>query len=225
MSGDSHVFVVNGTLQEIHCDAVVVPTDDRFSVREYWWPLWGGGKPPRPEGWDRDPIARMPGQSKPRVWFIDSIVSQAGKVGERAAEAIKKIAAELWRSRPPPKTSDAKEPEPRPPLIAVPVIGPGGGGHNLQRGELIGSLLGQVRSAAGECGVDVVIVAKSHSSYAALQAARWPKDFAAYPQLSEAKELGARAEHGELALSPARASLWGPASPPGINCWKNSSTR
>ncbi|MBD5785054.1 SIR2 family protein [Cellulosimicrobium terreum] len=204
-----HLFVVNGRLEALSADAVVVPTDAGFHV-ERWWRDAAGLAPEstwsqvRPDGWGTGAAlparsSRRGGRQRPEVWFLDTIASTPEGVGdaalrvltaivERSGEHLRASARELGRDLP---------------LVALPVVGTGYGGHRLRRGQVISALLSTLHDAAHDLGVDVALVASNRADYSALQHRR--RSLAHASDLSvehaaRAERLGRYAAAGDLAL-------------------------
>lgn len=210
--GPGHTFVINGVLEALGWDSAIIPTDAIFDVTDIWRTAAGLSKVEpwdglRPDGWTMGSTMRAkvpPGQKAwPTVWFLDVPSRRTDELGHAAADCIRAMVNEdgeglLERAK------DAKRAKP---LIALPVIGVGGGGHGRERGAVIRGLLEGASVAAAETGVDVVIVARSRADYAALQhlrSMRVGEHAAGMPLhedlLREAKDLGEKASKGELAL-------------------------
>ncbi|MFD6165162.1 SIR2 family protein [Oerskovia sp. NPDC060287] len=201
-----HLFVLNGRLEALGADAVVISTDSRFSIGDHWRPAAGLGAREdwaglRPQGWQRGsalPASRQPRPDR-QVWFLDAIGATPDEVGRAAARAIERIAwagTERLHATAHAAGRDL-------PLVAIPVLGTAGGGHDLERGLVIDSLLAHLTAAAGEHGVDVALVASSRSDYSALQHRRRAAGRRALPTKElddQARDLGDRAARGDLAL-------------------------
>ncbi|MFF2620324.1 SIR2 family protein [Oerskovia jenensis] len=206
MKAPGHLFVLNGRLEALGADAVVISTDSRFSVRDHWRPAAGLGihedwASLRPHGWQRGsalPASRQPRPGR-QVWFLDAVARTPDEVGRAAARLVEQIAetsGERLRSTAHAAGRDL-------PLIAIPVLGTAGGGHDLERGLVIDALLAQLTAAAGEHGLDVALVASSRSDYSALQHRRRTAGHGALPTEkldAQARDLGDRAARGDLAL-------------------------
>ncbi|MFE6233752.1 SIR2 family protein [Cellulosimicrobium sp. NPDC057862] len=206
LSSPGHVFVVNGRLETLGWDAVVIPTDASFSVRGQWRPAAGLDRTEdwralRPDGWSRGaagPAARTT-LRQADVWFVDVVAHSphdAARAARRAVEGVARHASERLRANAHHAGRDL-------PLVAVPVLGTGGGGHGASRGALLHSLVTELGVAAETEGVDVAIVAVSRSDYSALQQVRrdvgvtsaLPRDL-----VDRARQLAVPAARGDLAL-------------------------
>ncbi|PJI95134.1 SIR2 family NAD-dependent protein deacylase [Luteimicrobium subarcticum] len=217
-----HVFVVRGRLEAMDCEAVVIPTDRGFSVRDSWraaaglaapadWP------PQRPEHWGSDDVA-LPargttpgggrGRPRPDVWFADVVVANPADLEQRTRTILAQVFAAYADWGHVRAATDRHVP-----LVALPVIGVDGGGHDTRRGEAVAAVVRGATRAAADHGQDVVLVAASPADYSALQRAREvlgvPTHLTVGDQhegdhhhdpLVAAKELGALAAAGELAL-------------------------
>ncbi|MGY1792807.1 SIR2 family protein [Geodermatophilus sp. SYSU D00525] len=198
----AHVFVVPGTLEALHCDDVVVSTDQRgpAGVRRHWWRTlgWDGAVPERQrivplDDEHRylrlDPDGRAGGG--PSRWLLHVGASAGGDV-EWLRDGMRQVLQAVADS--------GETPAGRPRRIALPVVGVGGGGHGRRRGAVIRGLLEEAQKAPD--GLDVVIVAASRSDYSALQAQRRAMGLVPLPgrQDALASRLAARARSGDLAL-------------------------
>jgi hypothetical protein len=201
-----HLFVVNGRLDMLSADAVVIPTDEWFNVGD-WWRGSAGLRPDdswhdlRPEGWARGaalPARRTPvGEPAPAVWFLDVVGGSPSAVGEAADRAVQAIVERSGEAL----GRAAKAAGRHLPLIAMPVIGTGIGGHGRLRGQVITALVAKLRDAANCLGVDIVLVALERSDYAALQHRRREAGSSVPSAMVEtAAGLGERIRRGEVAL-------------------------
>ena len=192
-----HLFVVHGLLERIRHDFAIVPTSSSFSVNDYWLPVLG--RPVdrvMPPGWreQKPEFARSPATK--RLWFLNIGRLQGDRttalVG-RTCRLVETIARD---------TSAARIDRPKP-LIALPVVGSAGGGLGNDRGRLVRKLVTELGETARKSDVDVVLVIKDASMYAAAQYARlqaqghWELDD---ELMSRAQELGRLAKEGNLAL-------------------------
>jgi hypothetical protein len=197
MTGGGHVFVVQGDLTKLECDAVLVPTDVTGHVEGYWG-SWAEG--PIPE---RDPEAKRVTASREIggqiVRFVDVGATMATADVQWLREGLNDALAATAR--------DLAEPgfEPRHgrarPLLAMPVLGVGKGGFDSVRGEALTTLLEESLRAAAH-GFDIAIACLRRSDYAALQSRR-PYDWSDLPtdQAAEADGLGERGvRRGSVAL-------------------------
>ncbi len=209
MTAEGHLFVVNGRLEALSADAVVIPTDADFRV-ERWWRDAAGLEPAttwsqiEPVGWGRDAAlrartSRRGTRNRPEVWFLDTVATTPDGVGDAARRAVVTIvehSADSIRSAAEAAGRDL-------PLVALPVLGTGYGGHRLRRGQVISALLTTLHDAARDLGVDVALVASNRADYSALQHRR---RVLARPTglpdkvTARARTLGAHAARGDLAL-------------------------
>jgi len=208
---DGHVFVVHGRIESVVHDYAIVPTDDRFSLREYWRPVVG--KAPtdhiRPEGWPGDGFGRSRDGSS--VWFLsvgDERSVGAEALSDRAVAALREMQS---------TAGHVSENRVRP-LVAMPVLGISGGGLGERRGDVVRRQLETMQAAARELDVDIAVVTPDASVHAAAQYLRrqsssWPLDATAYEL---ARNLGQQAKEGQLALFlgagvsiPAGLPTWG----------------
>lgn len=211
---DGHVFVVRGRLENLDCDAVLIPTSFQFGVRRIWASALGvrelqeskddwrqRAKGARPKDWDehdgwgkaQDLLGALPDARK--AWFIDSTV-RGGLAGmsRRLGLTLEDIAnARLSPANLRPR-----------PLVALPVLGVGHGGFGgAQRGEALRRQLEICLDAVRRFELDVVIVAFVPSDYAAVQTCR--RDNGLYVGLPESQqqslaELAGKVRKGTLAV-------------------------
>ena len=192
-----HVFVVHGRIECLTHDAALVPTDDELRVEATWAPLLGDtpAERLRPAGWPGEGWGRA-ADGRP-VWFVD--VASGPPTDElptdellaRAAAAVREAAA---ADLPAPAGRSVR-------LVAVPVLGIEGGGHEHDRGDVIGRLLRALTELVAELGVDVALVTPEPAVYGAAQHVRRLLDAGSdTPYAADAERLGALARRGELAL-------------------------
>lgn len=202
-----HLFVVHSRVEGIQYDAAVVPTAPAFHIRAYWADVLGLDAPTgathldaehlRPDAWPRRGFARVPSAGKPGprlpTWFLD--VSPAAPTALMAH--LQAMLQDIGSTQLAAGGGRAK------PLLALPVIGVGGGGHGRHRGEVIRRMLESCQGFVQANEMDIVIAAANASDYAAFQHER--KRSADFSGLDpEAHEHGRRlaqlAQSGDLAL-------------------------
>lgn len=212
-----HIFVTQGDLRKLYCDAWLLPGDAGFHISsgfrgdrsapwvEHLIQLWRRKRRP-PAGWgsygvrvipldhpSEQPIAPLVylvnvggGESTPAEWYMAGVrqffVAVAAQRQHRVTDRPK-------------------------PLIAVPLVGTGYGGKVDQKGAIIQALLTTLRAAATEYDVDIVLVTRGATAFAATQHARRQLDANAsaatpgWPELDTAQrrlatELAERARTG-----------------------------
>lgn len=194
-----HLFVVHGRIERLVHDAAIVPTNDAFEVEPSWDPVLGGADPAelRPPDWPRDCVGRA-ADGRP-LWFV-SVGSgdpderprlSTDALVERALTAVQAVAAAGIE----PARNRVK------PLLAVPVLGIEGGGHEHDRGDVVRAQLQALHEAVAELDLDVVVTTPEASVYGAAQHVRgglaWPLEEG---HQEEAERLGRLARDGRLAL-------------------------
>lgn len=180
------VFAINGLLENTAADAVIVPTDVRFKVRNHWHALTGADyQRHRPADWEH----RLAGQSPcdRSLWFLD-----VARPPVEMFAALDEMLADIPAMIPAPGGGRAL------PRIALPILGTAHGGHGGRRGQMIDGLLDTARGAVARSAVDVVLVAPARADFAALQDAR-RRSFDREPN-ADAQALATLAKRGELAL-------------------------
>lgn len=199
-----HVFVVQGRIGHLDCDAIVVPTDRAFVVEEPWHAALGVDAHEvgalEPEDWAERGVGRgcSRGLRQP-AWFVDVVrgegdtARELGSVMGRLSSALEDVAAAGLD----PGAGRARL------LVALPTLGTGGGGFADVTGAVVDAQLATCQDAVTGHDLDVVIVAATASDYTAFQAARLARGLE--PDVSAAaadaaRSLAGRARRGELAL-------------------------
>jgi len=192
-----HLFIINGDLNKIACDAVLLPTDTQFTIESKWDGLADDHRSEieayksRYEGTDWDgrrilPLRKIP--KKPRVWLGN--IGQHGDQTKFSTFApvvedfVKQVAEE-------PEPEDSQERIYQWPLrrLAVNVVGSGEGGGRGTKGDLALGLVKTLTELTRRHTVDIVLVTYGSKPYAAAQWAR-------------RKHLGDNAEADTWPLSP-----------------------
>lgn len=172
MHSGGHVFVLDGDLKKLACDAWLLPTDQFFTITSAFCEAVGmagpGTLPGAPPQWGETGclyLEELNTQGQPDLWLGD-IGRYNGPLThyvERACEFIT-LASDQIRGRYPDRH--------RPPLLAMNVIGSGQGGQRSQRGALLEALIPAIDEAARTHRCDVALVTYGSVMYAAAQATR-----------------------------------------------------
>lgn len=191
-----HVFVVQGRVEALVKDAVVVTTDGALTIEPHWEAVLGtlDASSLRPERWAQDTTPFGVARGRHGLWFLD-VTHAEGSPGllmqdlEGVLEAIagSGLKASVGRALP---------------LVAVPVPGIGGGGFREHAGAVIAGLLKTLTHVVDRHDLDVVVVATTDAQFAAIQRERrrngsWDLDTGL---LDQARALGEAAAAGRLAL-------------------------
>ncbi|WP_081637211.1 SIR2 family protein [Gordonia terrae] len=191
-NASGHLFVVHGRIDALGADAVVVPTDADFEVEPHWYPLFGGEQPTKPEAWDKAFCRDAAGGHN---WFVN-VIDHSAAVGAQLADRLRAVLADVARA--------FESRGPRPPVVAMPVFGVGGGGKGGLKGLVIRDLVTLLRSVAADLSLDVALVTPDRSVYSALQHFRRSENADHWQltpgQVRVAQDLGTRARDGDLAL-------------------------
>jgi hypothetical protein len=220
MSG--HVFICQGDLTRLACDAWLLPSNESLIVQPYWItpelqelgirhsessclqkpPGWGndGVRVTAIDTWSeavnlpRPWITNVGGQPEtPVAWYL-----------EGARQFFARVQPELAGKRYLPVRCR--------PLLALPLVGTGLGGGMHRRGEIIGKLLELCRNVAEQTGCDIVLVTHSQTDYVAAQNVRLrhaasPEEGRArlWPELDatladQGRELARKAIAGKLVM-------------------------
>lgn len=170
-----HLFIINGDLTQLACDAILVPTDDNFWIEPYWRDVVPHEK--LPLQWGTESVISLPAafhtdfadKDKVAVWLgnIGVAGDQSGfdsyesTIREYIAAAKSAVIAGSGRLYGWPK-----------PRLALPVVGSRAGGGNARRGDLLKGLVRTLQAIAQEHDVDIVLVTAGDKAYAAAQRAR-----------------------------------------------------
>lgn len=212
-----HLFITQGDLFGLSCDAVLIPSGStrhnrkiRYGqVTSSWQPhvapylLDGEFLEPAPT--PAQPLKQIaPGkrsgrQASPAIW--------AGLTGDRAHEPLafyeKPVRRFIARAGQQARQSAGTD---RKPLLAMPLIGSGAGGRAPDKGGLLKDLVKAIVKEAQRKDVDVVLVLWDDAAYAAAQQARhasgannW-RDHLEESHVAQARALAGHARRRELVL-------------------------
>jgi hypothetical protein len=184
MSG--HVFVVHGKIEQLTHDAAVIPVDRRLSFNLIWEPLLGRPWPTAPSTWPEG-WGQVRGADQ---WLVEVGDGDYSRVLGRLSEAVEDIASRSiepsgGRSRP---------------LVALPALGVGRGGHRHEQGRVLRLLMAQLGELAESTSLDLALVTPEPSVFAAAQFVRRGMPPVSNDVERVAREIGARARRDELAL-------------------------
>lgn len=216
MSDPGHVFIVNGDLTKIACDAWLMPCGIDARPQYYWltdiesssdfrWP-----RPPEDWGWrDRrcfklyDRCYGAAGEPRPIPWVtnvgggrrvdIEWFVDGVREFMARVSQDVESCAPINERARP---------------LIALPIVGTGFGGARMRAGQVVQALLPCLYESAHSYGFDIALVIRDLADYAAAQRERRRynrRNMHRWPELSprlraNAETLAEAASAGELVV-------------------------
>lgn len=165
-----HLFIVNGDLTKIACDAILIPTDPGFNIEKPWKRLLADRE--IPTTWDGSRLAPIDRSGKePHIWLgnvglpgnkwdFKPFKPTVTRFVEKASEAARKV-EDGNRIYPWPK-----------PRLAVNVIGSGRGGGFGKKGELVRGLIQTLQELAVKHDVDILLVTFGEKPYAAAQQVR-----------------------------------------------------
>jgi hypothetical protein len=204
-----HLFVIRSDLMQLACDAWALPCDAGLYVSETFAE---GGRSPiaglvrdgrigidAPSEWSDNGVRvlALPAQSgDPRVWLINTggVSTTTHQWYLEAVDQFIKATSGLAPARNRPR-----------PLVALPFVGSGLGGHTLAKGGLLEALLSHLRDRAADADVDIALVLRSGRAFAAAQAIRRSDTDRFWPEFSHdvrqvGDELGRDARDGRLVL-------------------------
>lgn len=183
-----HLFVVHGKIDALSHDAAIVPVDHALDFTPAWSGLLGGPPwPTKPATWD-DGWGRVAATSN---WLVEVGDGDYSSVLSR----LRLIVDDVVMQNLAPRGGRAT------PLVALPVLGVGRGGHAHEPGTVVRELVATLSELAAASGLDVALVSPDPSVYAAAQFARRELPSGLTPKAQDlADDLGKRAREGELAL-------------------------
>lgn len=167
---EGHLFIIDGDLNKIRSDAVLVPTSAGYYVRPIWNRLLKAGWEDRVDWstlrWTVNPDPVTLGSDQ-QVWFanVGSIADEPDPYIDVARDFVAQASRAL-------ADRDRGRQTARPPLLALNALGTGDGGMSEKRGQLIRLLVAALTSAVTEHGVDVVLVTWGTKQYAAARRAQ-----------------------------------------------------
>lgn len=167
-----HVFVVHGRLQDVTCDAIVIPTDTSFIVERHWDDVMGvpkHGQHVAPDGWSErhfGPASVTVKNERQLFWYLDVTdedrVMDLDRMGERIAQLTAEIVVGFAGAAPVRDRAQR--------LIALPLLSAGQGGHAPEGA--IARLLPTFTQLAAEHHVDFAVVVLDRERFEALQRRR-----------------------------------------------------
>jgi hypothetical protein len=189
-----HLFIVNGDLTKIACDAILIPTDPGFNIEPPWQDLLAGRV--LPKRWDSTSLAPLDrAGTEPRIWLgnvglpgntwkFDRFKPAVRRFVEKASAAAR-LVDNTARIYPWPK-----------PRLAVNVIGSGQGGGFGRKGELVRGLIETLQELADAHDIDIALVTFGEKPYAAAQRVR--RDLLTGTDLTTTWRFGAHASKNLL---------------------------
>lgn len=170
----SHVFIINGDITKLACDAWLLPSDRNYFVTKPFAAAGGlaDAGQIQPEGrrpWPDSGCYRLhesAGWREPDIWLGDVGRTASVDVNHFAGRALSYIATAVKPARERAAAHGQR------PLLALNVLGSGEGGKRSERRALLSALLPELSIAAKANDCDVVLVTYGPVMYAAAQKAR-----------------------------------------------------
>ena len=175
MSGRGHLFVIDGDLTRIACDAWLLPTDDHFNITQPWhqvvpvnrsWQLTGHSWPTALDGTldDSRRVIKYSGTADGTGIYLARIGhpdADPSVYSGAAIEFLRMAEADTMTSG-------------RTPRLAINQIGSGHGGGRKVRGEVLDHLIREIERnlATGAIRSDVILVCWGEKAEAAAQHSR-----------------------------------------------------
>ncbi|MGB3411745.1 MAG: SIR2 family protein [Microthrixaceae bacterium] len=175
-----HLFVVRADLTAFACEAVLVPTDDRFMIEKPWLKLVGLTQRGclKAEPWRDGELARVGSRSDGRLVILGRVAALGG-LSNDSTVAIAHAAdvAERFIRLAAQELGNLQTVLERPTRIVLPFIGTGNGGLSDAAGQLIAPLIVRLRAVAEDTGIDVVLATVRELSWNAIQQVRRTSEF------------------------------------------------
>lgn len=191
------MFVIQGDLTILACDAVVLPCDEDGDVNGLWRDLLPEGLPRgKDPSWLRVPL------DQEQTGLVDEgqlvVLAVTVRGVPTVLDIVEGIERGLRRAGSLVERHDGRDK----PLLALPLPGVGAGGLAGRRGEIAASVLEALRRVSRDLDVDVALVLWSSRDLAAVETLRASTWFDELDEhlLAEADHLGRLAARGELSL-------------------------
>lgn len=167
-----HLFIINGDLTKIACDAVLVPTDSGLQIEDQWLNLIAGRDVEMPDDWDAAHVVSLPYRPHEPLVVLGNIGQVGDSSGFYAFEPV--VRSFVLHAKQKLESVDDQNriyqwPLPR---LAINVVGSGLGGGAGKKGDLVRGLVQTLSDVARENDVDIVLVTYGAKPYAAAQRAR-----------------------------------------------------
>ena len=165
-----HVFIVRGDIRRVACDAWLMPCGADFRPRRLWWIDHPGlpleSMPPQAGGMlvDTPRVRRV--ANWPRGFPI-AFLTDVGGSSRRGPEWYVRGVEEFLRAAVPVVRDERFLRRRDRPLLALPLVGTGGGGAASRVGEIVRALLPALYDAAEIHDVDIVLDVYEGPDYAA----------------------------------------------------------
>ncbi len=207
MERRGHVFVVRGDVNSIACDWQLVPAGTDAIGAGHIKPHWFASREFQAQ-WDQHTRRFAPDRERRAVALPKEagrrgfIVVHTGETGHESpawfADAIHAAARLLTDSSEHPLHGRER------PLVALPMLGTGGGGAGQRRAGVMQALLGTAEAVADDIEVDFVLVVRDAQSYSAAQRIRSERTPAPWDRhldndmIADAERLARSARAGSL---------------------------
>lgn len=64
-----HLFIINGDLTKVACDAVLVPTDPSVYIEDHWLPFLSSRSYSMPDSWQPGEVFLSADEKMPHIWL------------------------------------------------------------------------------------------------------------------------------------------------------------
>ena len=169
-----HLFIINGDITRLACDAWLLPSDGRYGVTTAFAASVGLDRagllpPPLRQPWPAAGcylLHEAENRLSPEVWIGDIGRSPSTDASHFARRAVSFVAAAAPHVRPRAQEQGRRA------LVATPVLGSGEGGHRSSRLHLLRTLIPALAEAAWDNDCDVALVTFGSVIYTAAQKVR-----------------------------------------------------
>ncbi|MCA4725808.1 SIR2 family protein [Mycolicibacterium fortuitum] len=207
-----HLYIINGDLTKVACDALLIPTDSSVYVENHWRPFLRSRGYSKAASWGPGDVFLSADEKMPHVWL-----GNIGQPDDHSDFSVFEPTVDAFVARATAKVDEVPASERISPWpkkrLAVNVVGSGQGGGRHKKGNLTLGLVRRLTDICAEREIDIVLVTHGEKPYAAAQRARfevlgdgneeqgWKFDDRANRDLIiEAKSLADEAKRNQLVL-------------------------
>ncbi|MUL67544.1 SIR2 family protein [Mycobacterium sp. CBMA 234] len=166
-----HLFIINGDLTKVACDALLIPTDSEHKIELHWLGFLESRGYNKPGSWVLGDVFLSASDTTPHIW-LGNIGQPANSSGFKAFAPTVRAFVDQAKAQLAAINDDHRIrawPRKR---LAVNVVGSGAGGGVGMKGNLTLGLVQTLSELATTHDVDIVLVTWGEKAYAAAQRAR-----------------------------------------------------
>ncbi len=166
-----HLFIINGDLTKVACDALLIPTDSECKVEDHWLGFLESRGYTKPDSWKLGDVFLSASDAAPHAW-LGNVGQPTNNSGFKAfAPTLETFVDKAIAGLRAVSDGDRIYPWPKT-RLAVNVVGSGRGGGREKKGELTRGLIKTLTRLADSRDVDIILVTRGQKPYAAAQRAR-----------------------------------------------------